>query len=131
MFFPQTADPAMAAFYDAEAKKVGNPTGMTMGPEEGAPTTVFVAESLDQGWAQYGSYMLHDAFHIENGWEKVTTLPVLAKHQQFLNCEMKMGHTGSSPPKKQLHSSVISNLVASTPMRWCTSRLSMALTFIN
>ena len=61
MFFPQTADPAMAAFYDAEAKKVGNPTGMTMGPEEGAPTTVFVTENLDQGWAQYGPYMLHDA----------------------------------------------------------------------
>ena len=34
---------------------------MTMGPEEGAPTTVFVTENLDQGWAQYGSYMLHDA----------------------------------------------------------------------
>ena len=61
MFFPQTADPAMAAFYDAEAKKVGNPAGMTMGPEEGAPTTVFVTENLDQGWAQYGPYMLHDA----------------------------------------------------------------------
>jgi len=61
MFFPQTADPAMAAFYDAEAKKVGNPAGMTMGPEEGAPTTVFVTENLDQGWAHYGPYMLHDA----------------------------------------------------------------------
>ena len=61
MFFPQTTDPAMAAFYDAEAKKVGNPDGMTMGPEEGAPTTVFVTENLDQGWAQYGPYMLHDA----------------------------------------------------------------------
>ena len=61
MFFPQTADPAMAAFYDAEAKKVGNPAGMTMGPEEGAPTTVFVTENLDQGWDQYGPYMLHDA----------------------------------------------------------------------
>ncbi len=61
MFFPQTADPAMAAFYDAEAKKVGNPAGMTMGPEEGAPTTVFVTENLDHGWAQYGPYMLHDA----------------------------------------------------------------------
>ena len=61
MFFPQTADPAMVAFYDAEAKKVGNPAGMTMGPEEGAPTTVFVTENLDHGWAQYGPYMLHDA----------------------------------------------------------------------
>ncbi len=61
MFFPQTADSAMAAFYDAEAEKVGNPAGMTMGPEEGAPTTVFVTENLDQGWAQYGPYMLHDA----------------------------------------------------------------------
>ncbi len=61
MFFPQTADPAMATFYDAEAKKVGNPTGMTMGPEEGAPTTIFVAEDLDKAWKQYGPYMLHDA----------------------------------------------------------------------
>ncbi len=61
MFFPQTTDPAMTTFYDAEAKKVGNPTGMTMGPEEGAPTTIFVAEDLDKAWKQYGPYMLHDA----------------------------------------------------------------------
>ena len=61
MFFPQTTDPAMAAFYDAEAEKVGNPTGMTIGPEEGAPTTIFVAEDLDKAWQQYGPYMLHDA----------------------------------------------------------------------
>ncbi len=61
MFFPQTTDPAMAGFYDAEAERVGNPTGMTMGPEEGAPTTVFVAEDLDKAWQQYGQYMLHDA----------------------------------------------------------------------
>ena len=101
MFFPQTADPAMAAFYDAEAERVGNPTGMTMGPEEGAPTTVFVAEDLDKAWPNMGHICFTMRPHIENGWEKVTTLPVLAKHQQFLNCEMKTGHTGSSPPKKQ------------------------------
>ena len=61
MFFPQTTDTAMSEFYDAEAKRVGNSTGMTMGPEEGAPTTIFVAEDLEKAWEQYGPYMLHDA----------------------------------------------------------------------
>ncbi|HJM27503.1 MAG: LLM class flavin-dependent oxidoreductase [Acidimicrobiales bacterium] len=61
MFFPQTTNPTMSDLYDAEATRVGNPTGMTMGPEEGAPTTIFVAEDLDKAWQQYGQYMLHDA----------------------------------------------------------------------
>ena len=61
MFFPQTTDPIMSSYYDAEAERVGNPIGMTMGPEEGAPTTIFVAEDLDKAWEQYGPYMLHDA----------------------------------------------------------------------
>ena len=61
MFFPQTTDPKMPTFYDQEAERVGNPPGLTMGPSEGAPTTIFVAEDLDQGWEQYGPYMLHDA----------------------------------------------------------------------
>ena len=61
MFFPQTTDPAMNDLYDAEAIREGNPTGMTMGPEEGAPTTIFVTEDLDKAWEKYGPYMLHDA----------------------------------------------------------------------
>lgn len=61
MFFPQTSDPTMGQLYDAEAERVGNPTGMTMGPEVGAPTTVFVADDLDKGWEEYGPYLLHDA----------------------------------------------------------------------
>jgi len=61
MFFPQTTDPAMSDLYDAEAIREGNPTGMTMGPEEGAPTTIFVTEDLDKAWEKYGPYMLHDA----------------------------------------------------------------------
>ena len=61
MFFPQTTDPKMSEIYDTEATRVGNPIGMTMGPEEGAPTTIFVAEDLDKAWKQYGPYMLHDA----------------------------------------------------------------------
>ena len=61
MFFPQTTDPMMAVFYDEEAKRVGNPPGLTIGPSKGSPTTVFLAESLDKGWEQYGPYMLHDA----------------------------------------------------------------------
>jgi len=61
MFFPQTTDPAMSDLYDAEAIREGNPAGMTMGPEEGAPTTIFVTEDLDKAWEKYGPYMLHDA----------------------------------------------------------------------
>ena len=67
MFFPQTADPMMAVFYDEEAERVGNPPGLTMAPTKGAPTTVFVAESLDDGWEQFGPYMLHDAVSYR-GW---------------------------------------------------------------
>jgi hypothetical protein len=67
MFFPQTTDPKMPTFYDQEAERVGNPPGLTMGPSEGAPTTIFVAEDLDQGWEQYGPYMLHDAVSYR-GW---------------------------------------------------------------
>ena len=61
MFFPQTTDPTMSELYDTEAIRVGNPAGMTMGPEEGAPTTIFVTEDLDKAWEKYGPYMLHDA----------------------------------------------------------------------
>ncbi|MCH1512737.1 MAG: LLM class flavin-dependent oxidoreductase [Acidimicrobiales bacterium] len=61
LFLPQTSDPMMSQLYDAEAERVGNPPGMTMGPEVGAPTTVFVADDLDKGWEEYGPYLLHDA----------------------------------------------------------------------
>ena len=82
----------MAVFYDEEAKRVGNPPGLTVGPTKGAPTTVFLAESLDKGWEQYGPYMLHDAVSYENGWEQAITLRVLAKLLQSLNYEKKRGH---------------------------------------
>lgn len=61
MFFPQTSDPRMAEIYDAEAERVGNPTGLSLSPPVGAPTTVFVADDVDQGWRDYGPFLLHDA----------------------------------------------------------------------
>ena len=61
LFLPQTSDPTMAEIYDAEAARVGNPTGMTLGPGPGAPTSVYVAEDVDAAWEAVGPYMLHDA----------------------------------------------------------------------
>ena len=61
MMFPQTSNPRLAEVYDAEAERVGNPTGRCLSPPVGGPTTVFVAEDVEQGWRDYGPFMLHDA----------------------------------------------------------------------
>ena len=58
---PQTSDPRLAEIYDTEAERVGNPTGLCLSPPAGAPTTVFVADDVEQGWRDYGPYLLHDA----------------------------------------------------------------------
>ena len=60
-FFPQTSDPRLAEIYDAEARRVGNPSGLCLSPPEGAPTTVFVADDVDRAWDDLGPYLLHDA----------------------------------------------------------------------
>ncbi|KJS08495.1 MAG: hypothetical protein VR73_05345 [Gammaproteobacteria bacterium BRH_c0] len=61
MFMPQSADPKLQQAYDDEAAKTGNPTGNYRVVPKGFPTSLFVAEDLDKAWAEYGSYMLHDA----------------------------------------------------------------------
>jgi alkanesulfonate monooxygenase SsuD/methylene tetrahydromethanopterin reductase-like flavin-dependent oxidoreductase (luciferase family) len=61
MFFPQTSDARLAEIYDTEAERVGNPPGLCLSPPAGAPTTVFVADDVEQGWRDYGPYLLHDA----------------------------------------------------------------------
>ncbi len=61
MLLPQTSDPALAEAYDAEATRCGTAPGLTMAPADGAPTSVFVADDVDQAWADMGPYLLHDA----------------------------------------------------------------------
>lgn len=60
MLVAATSDESLADVYDAEAIRVGNQPGMAIIPGEG-PSTVFVAEDVEAGWAAYGDYMLHDA----------------------------------------------------------------------
>jgi alkanesulfonate monooxygenase SsuD/methylene tetrahydromethanopterin reductase-like flavin-dependent oxidoreductase (luciferase family) len=61
MFLPQSSDPSLAEAYDEEAERVGNPTGMTLAPPPGAPTSVFVADDVDRAWHLIGPHLLHDA----------------------------------------------------------------------
>jgi len=61
MFIPQHADPALADAYDEAAVAAGNPPGMCMSPGAGAPTSLFIADDPDAGWAEIGEHLLHDA----------------------------------------------------------------------
>src|SRR5690606_16245269 len=61
LFMPQNSNPRILKAYDDEATACGHPTGLYHVMPAEAPTTVFVAEDIDQGWRDYGTYMLHDA----------------------------------------------------------------------
>jgi alkanesulfonate monooxygenase SsuD/methylene tetrahydromethanopterin reductase-like flavin-dependent oxidoreductase (luciferase family) len=61
VFSPQHSDPALAEAYDAAATEAGNPTGLTLAPAAGSPTTVFVSDDVDRAWREIGPHMLHDA----------------------------------------------------------------------
>lgn len=60
-FFAQTSEPGLEAAYAAECARVGTEPGMCIVPAPGTPTTVFVAEDVDEGWETFGPFMLHDA----------------------------------------------------------------------
>ena len=61
MLLPQHSDPALAEAYDEAAIAAGNPPGMCLSPGAGSPTSLFVAEDPDAGWAEIGEHLLHDA----------------------------------------------------------------------
>ena len=61
MLLPQHSDPALAEAYDAAAIEAGNPPGMCLSPGAGAPTSLFIADDPDAGWAEIGEHLLHDA----------------------------------------------------------------------
>ncbi len=60
-FIAQTESAGLQDYYEAQCRSHGHPPGMFQGPVSGTPTTVFVAEDLDQAWQELGPYLLHDA----------------------------------------------------------------------
>ena len=53
--------PELAEVYAAEAKRVGREPGMCMVPTADAPSSLFVAEDVDEAWTTIGPHLLHDA----------------------------------------------------------------------
>ncbi|HEX4016862.1 MAG TPA: LLM class flavin-dependent oxidoreductase [Frankiaceae bacterium] len=59
-FFGQKGDPELGVAYEQAAREAGHEPGMCLLPPLDAPTTVFVAEDLDQAWEELGPYLMHD-----------------------------------------------------------------------
>lgn len=60
-FVSQTALPGLKELYESECRAHGHEPGMAQFPVEGAPTTVFVADDVDEAWDVLGPHLLHDA----------------------------------------------------------------------
>ena len=52
--------PGMREAYEAACQKHGHPPGATFFPERDTPSVCFVAEDIDQAWAELGEHLLHD-----------------------------------------------------------------------
>ncbi|MGE2816142.1 LLM class flavin-dependent oxidoreductase [Mycobacterium heidelbergense] len=60
-FVSQTDLPGLKEFYEEQCRAHGHEPGMIQFPVPGAPTTVFVADDVDEAWDVLGPYLLHDA----------------------------------------------------------------------
>jgi alkanesulfonate monooxygenase SsuD/methylene tetrahydromethanopterin reductase-like flavin-dependent oxidoreductase (luciferase family) len=60
-FNAQHDEPGIAEAYRQECRRLGREPGRIILPAVGSPTTVFVADDVDEAWAQLGPYLLHDA----------------------------------------------------------------------
>lgn len=60
-FISQVDDPDLKLAYDAECRVHGHEPGFVQFPVVGTPTTVFVAEDVDEAWRELGPHLLHDA----------------------------------------------------------------------
>lgn len=60
-FISQTAEPALKLYYESQCSQHGHQPGMFQGPVPGAPTTVFVADDVDEAWDELGPHLLHGA----------------------------------------------------------------------
>jgi alkanesulfonate monooxygenase SsuD/methylene tetrahydromethanopterin reductase-like flavin-dependent oxidoreductase (luciferase family) len=60
-FVSQTDLPGLKEFYEEQCRAHGHVPGMIQFPVRGTPTTVFVADDVDEAWDVLGPYLLHDA----------------------------------------------------------------------
>lgn len=60
-FLGEADRPDLVEVYAAEAERVGREPGMCLVPSAGSPSSVFVAEDVDDAWATIGPHLLHDA----------------------------------------------------------------------
>jgi alkanesulfonate monooxygenase SsuD/methylene tetrahydromethanopterin reductase-like flavin-dependent oxidoreductase (luciferase family) len=60
-FLGEADKPELAEVYAAEAERVGRTPGMCLVPTADAPSSLFVAEDVDEAWATIGPHLLHDA----------------------------------------------------------------------
>jgi alkanesulfonate monooxygenase SsuD/methylene tetrahydromethanopterin reductase-like flavin-dependent oxidoreductase (luciferase family) len=58
-FAPPLHDPALAALYESECRRLGVAGGFVLSP--GEPATTFVARDPNAAWEALGPYLLHDA----------------------------------------------------------------------
>ena len=59
-FFAQSDRAGMQEAYESSCREHGFEPGMTQLPPKDAATTMFVADDVDQAWAEIGEYILHD-----------------------------------------------------------------------
>jgi alkanesulfonate monooxygenase SsuD/methylene tetrahydromethanopterin reductase-like flavin-dependent oxidoreductase (luciferase family) len=59
-FFAQKGDPALGVAYEEASRAAGHEPGMCILSPADAPTTVFVAEDVDQAWEELGPFLMHD-----------------------------------------------------------------------
>lgn len=60
-FISQTDSPDLRDYYESQCRAHGHRPGLMQFPVPGAPTTVFVADDVDEAWAELGPFLLHDA----------------------------------------------------------------------
>jgi alkanesulfonate monooxygenase SsuD/methylene tetrahydromethanopterin reductase-like flavin-dependent oxidoreductase (luciferase family) len=60
-FISQTDSPRLREHYEAQCRAAGHEPGIVQFPVLGAPTTVFVADDVDQAWEVLGPHLVHDA----------------------------------------------------------------------
>lgn len=60
-FISQTDSPGLREYYDSQCRAAGHEPGIVQFPVPDAPTTVFVADDVDQAWEVLGPHLLHDA----------------------------------------------------------------------
>ncbi len=60
-FIGEADRPDLVDVYNAEAARVGRAPGACLVPSAGSPSSVFVAEDVDEAWATIGPHLLHDA----------------------------------------------------------------------